>query len=98
MEKEKFTRIESYEDLKNKLRGDEHGTQTHELFIQLTIGRSWKQMSLAEEGGSKKEDIFYVTNEIDDTEQRLTGEQLYDKGKSNIGEALEKGALYYGWC
>lgn len=36
--------------------------------------------------------VFSVTNEIDDSEQELTASELWSE--SNIGEALDKGALY----
>ncbi len=36
---------------------------------------------------------FYVFNYIDDTEQELTEAQILDRQHSNIGEAMEKGAL-----
>lgn len=89
--KTEFKKIDSYEKLKNILRGDE----CHELFIQTGTGRSWKTMSLDDEGETKKDDLFYVLNQIDETEQTLTGEELFDSEKTNIGKALEKGELYY---
>lgn len=36
-------------------------------------------------------ELFYVTNEIDDTEDTFTLERLKD---SNIGEAMRRGAFY----
>jgi len=36
---------------------------------------------------------FYVFNYIDDTEQTLTESQIVDSSYTNIGEAIEKGAL-----
>ena len=36
---------------------------------------------------------FYVFNLIDDSEQELTESQILDSAYSNIGEAMEKGAL-----
>ncbi len=36
---------------------------------------------------------FFVFNLIDDSEQELTEAQILDSGYSNIGEAMEKGAL-----
>jgi len=36
---------------------------------------------------------FYVLNFIDDSEQELTESQILDKAYTNIGEAIEKGAL-----
>ncbi len=37
--------------------------------------------------------MFYVFNLIDDTEQNLTEEQILDSRYTNIGEAMQKGAL-----
>jgi hypothetical protein len=39
------------------------------------------------------ENSFYVLNYIDDSEQELTEAQILDSAYSNIGEAMEKGAL-----
>ena len=36
---------------------------------------------------------FYVFNLIDDSEQELTKSQIQDSAYTNIGEAMEKGAL-----
>jgi len=36
---------------------------------------------------------FCVLNLIDDSEQELTESQILDKAYTNIGEAMEKGAL-----
>ncbi|HBG27659.1 MAG: hypothetical protein A2Y10_10345 [Planctomycetes bacterium GWF2_41_51] len=36
---------------------------------------------------------FYVLNLIDSSEQELTESQILDKAYTNIGEAMEKGAL-----
>ena len=36
---------------------------------------------------------FYVFNYIDDSEQKLTESQILDSEYTNVGEALEKGAL-----
>jgi hypothetical protein len=36
---------------------------------------------------------FYVLNLIGDSEQELTESQILDKAYTNIGEAMEKGAL-----
>ena len=36
---------------------------------------------------------FFVLNLIDDSEQELTESQILDSAYSNIGEAMQKGAL-----
>lgn len=40
-----------------------------------------------------EDNSFYVFNLIDDSEQELTEAQILDSAYSNIGEAMEKGAL-----
>jgi len=60
-----------------------------ECFILLNGGlRSSKYISYHPE-----ENKFYVFNYIDDSEQELTESQLLDSEYTNIGQALEKGAL-----
>lgn len=41
------------------------------------------------------ESVFYVLNETDDTEQELTEAQLMDRTYTNVGHALNRGALYW---
>jgi hypothetical protein len=38
--------------------------------------------------------IFFVRNLIDDTEQELNERQIMDRGYTNIGYAMLKGALF----
>jgi len=60
-----------------------------ECFILLNGGlRSSKYIRYHCEDNS-----FYVFNYIDDTEQELTESQILDGEYTNIGEAMEKGAL-----
>ena len=60
--------------------------ETVDCFIMLNGGaRSSKDISYSE-------GTFYVYNNIDDTEQHLTEKELYTD--SNIGEAIDKKALY----
>ena len=60
-----------------------------ECFILLNGGlRSSKFIRYRPEDKS-----FYVFNYIDDSEQILTEGQMLDSEYSNIGEAMEKGAL-----
>ena len=40
------------------------------------------------------EEIFFVVNHIDDSEQELSEEQLMDRRYTNIGYAMTKGALF----
>lgn len=60
-----------------------------ECFILLNGGlRSSKYISYHPEDNS-----FYVLNYIDDSEQELTESQILDSEYTNIGEAMQKGAL-----
>ena len=42
----------------------------------------------------QEEGLFYITNFIDETEQKLTKEQIMDREYTNIGYAMTKGALF----
>jgi hypothetical protein len=82
--KEEMTKIKSLQELIDLC--DE---ETIECFVQLNYGaRSWKVISF------DGEDIWWVFNEIDDTEEELTTKELMN---SIVGEALQKGQLYYAW-
>ena len=87
-----FTQVNSLDQLK-QLISDNGINESHECFIQLNGCRSWKVISYNEE-----EDKWFVIDEIDDTEQELTSQQMRDTNYSNIGYAISKGAFYYGWC
>ena len=77
-------RINSLEELKKESEGGA------EFFILLRHNlRSSKWVVWDEE-----ERLFYVTNFIDETEQRVTEEQMMDRGYTNIGYAMTKGALF----
>lgn len=85
MSKEKTNdrRIKSIEQLK------ELAKNGLECFILLNGGlRSSKYIRFHPEDNS-----FYVLNYIDDTEQQLTESQILDSEYTNIGQAMEKGAL-----
>ena len=79
----KFVKIISVDMLK------ELSTHTLiECFIELNKGlRSSKTVFYDAE-----EEKFYITNNIDDTEQVLTEEELFTE--SNIGEAIIKGCFW----
>lgn len=63
--------------------------ETKDFFILLNFGlRSSKAISY--DGSS----TFYVLNEIDDTEQELTEQELMNSDITNIGKAINNGALY----
>ena len=79
--------MKSLEHLKEIL--SERDGETREFFILLNGGlRSSKLMSL------DGENTFYIVNEIDDTEQELSEAQLFDRAYTNVGYALNNGALY----
>ena len=82
--KSKAVRINSLRGLKKKSEGGA------EFFILLRHNlRSSKWIVWDEEEG-----FFYVSNFIDETKQRLTEEQMMDRGYTNIGYAMTKGALF----
>ena len=75
--------IKSLEDLKDVCDG-----VTVDCFIQLNYGcRSSKNISY-----DRDADTWYIFHEIDDSEQTVHTKDL--KEKTNIIEALDKGALY----
>lgn len=77
--------IKNIEELK-KLSSDE----PLNCFIALNFGfRSSKVVQYY-----KEDDTFYIINEIDNSEDELSSEQLFDERYTNIGEALNKKALY----
>ena len=83
MEKTKDKRIKTIGQLKQLAKDG------MECFILLNGGlRSSKYISYNPDDNS-----FYILNYIDDTEQELTETQLLDSEYTNIGEAMEKGAL-----
>jgi hypothetical protein len=65
--------------------------EVHEFFIILAGGfvRSSKDIAYI-----KKEDTFYITNCVDDTEQELSTMGIMDERETMIGEAITKGAFY----
>ena len=65
-----------------------------EYFILLNGNiRSSKDIFLDENDTSNSQK-FLITNCIDDSEQDLTEEELYDTTKSNIGEAIKNDCFY----
>jgi hypothetical protein len=78
--------ITSMEQLKKEARGE----QDADFFILLSGNlRSSKRIVWEED-----ENQFFITNYIDDSEQELTEAQLMDKGYTNIGFAMTRGALF----
>lgn len=68
----------------------ESKNKSTEFFIQLN-GRVRSSKIISWDENEKK---FYITNQIDDTEQVLTEEELFDTGYSLIGKAISDGAFW----
>lgn len=60
----------------------------------IVLGNSGVMRSSKRIEWDEEEKRFFIFNLIDDTEQVLTEEQLMDRGYTNIGYAMTKGALY----
>ncbi len=60
----------------------------HDFFISNGILKSSKYIELDEN------DNFYIVNEIDDSEQTLNEEELFNRDYTNIGFAIENGQFY----
>jgi hypothetical protein len=83
-------RVSSIEELKKLaiITADKDGA---DFFILLNGGlRSSKHISYNARAGR-----FWIANWIDGSTQWLTENQLKDKGLTLIGEAIEKGALFF---
>lgn len=76
--------IKNFDELKN-LSGQDGGC---ECFISLAGGLARSSKHIWDNGDG----TFDVLNEVDDSEQVLTKEEFWTE--SNIGEALDKGALF----
>lgn len=77
--------VKSVDQLKTILADGE----TKDFFILLNFGlRSSKAISF------DGDNTFYVLNEIDDTEQELTEQELMNSDITNIGKAINNGAFY----
>jgi hypothetical protein len=64
--------------------------EKHEFFIALNGGiRSDKAIFFGDEEGT-----YFIINYIDDSEQTLTKDELFNKDLTNIGYALSVGSLY----
>lgn len=79
-------KITSMEQLKREAKDQEDA----EFFILLR-GYLRSSKRIVWEENEKK---FFIINFIDDSEQELTEAQLMDKGYTNIGYAITKGALF----
>ena len=84
-------RVRSIERLKEILGASE---DSQEFFVSLAGGlcKSSKMMHMYKVG---TKDRFWVLNEIDGTEQRLTEAKLMDAAVTNIGVAMEAGCFFH---
>ena len=91
-EQEKYKQVKSLAELIQKIQTNiENGDEPVEIMVVLNYGvYSRKTITFADE-----EDKFEVFNFIDDTTQILSVDDLFDQAKTNIGKALQVGALYY---
>ena len=79
---QKINNIEQLEYLLEK-------SEQVECFISLNSGiRSSKTIWKQEDG------VYTILNEIDDSEVNLTKDELFDKQKTLVGEAMKKGSLF----
>lgn len=90
---EKFIQVTSLDQLKELIKKNGEDV-CHECFVQTGLGRSWKLISHC----PTAEKPWFITNEIDESEQELTDEELFDANLTHVGDAINKGAFYYGWC
>lgn len=79
-----YTAIKSLEELDNILTDE-----PQDFFIALNGGARSSKSIFKDEDGS-----YNILNEIDDSEQSLTKEQLFDTGLTNIGDAIIKNSFY----
>ena len=79
----KYAPIRSIKQLRNAINKGQK-----EFFITLNYGL--KSSKYIDTTGKK----FYVLNEIDGSEQKLTEKQLMDEGYTNIGKAMKKKAFF----
>lgn len=89
---ERYKQVKNLAELIQKIQTNiENGDEPVEIMVVLNHGAySRKTIAFADE-----EDKFEVFNFIDDTTQILSVDDLFDQAKTNIGKALEIGALYY---
>ena len=77
-----MTQINSIEELIDALNKGQH-----DFFISNGILKSSKYIEY-------DDDNFYIVNEIDDSEQTLNEEELFNRDYTNIGFAIENGQFY----
>ena len=66
---------------------DSINSGNHDFFISNGLIRSSKYIDY-------DDDIFYIFNEIDDTEQSLTSKELFNEEYTNIGVSIKNGTFY----
>lgn len=80
----KYTKVSSIDQLFELVEKD-----NHEFFISMGFGRSSKYITLGEEDGTLE-----ILNEIDDTTQVLTAEEIMDETNTNVGIAIKCGTFW----
>lgn len=80
-----MTKVTSIGELKEMVQNDKF-----DYFIVLNGGfRSSKTICMNDDG-----ERFDIINEIDDSEQTLSADELMDRNVTNIGYAIQNGAFY----
>lgn len=80
-----MTKVTSIKQLREMVEND-----YFDYFVALNYGlRSSKTICMNDDG-----ERFDIVNEIDGTEQTLSEEELMDRDLTNIGYAIQNGALY----
>lgn len=80
-----FTKVESIEHLKELLKDGE----MREFRLLLNFGAYSRKIVRLMKNGK-----FDVENCIDDSHQRLSAEEIMDKGMTNIGDGIAKGSFW----
>ena len=96
-EQEKSKQVKNLAELIQKIQTNiENGDEPVEIMVALNHGAySRKTITFADEVDENGDNKFEVFNFIDDTTQILSVDELFDQTKTNIGKALQVGALYY---
>lgn len=69
-----------------------------EFFILMNGGmRSWKTLNYSSKLDKHERNKIEILNEIDESRQVLTEENLFNDNHSIIGKAMKAGAFYYAW-
>lgn len=81
-----YKKVESIAELKEICRDERK-----EFFISLAGGMARSSKTITYDS---EERMFEILNEIDDTDQLLTEDELLDEAETNIGQAILAGTFY----